>query len=448
MSAPAPLQPLRVEQVVTYLRVFGLVAGVPTILLATFPGMPRAQLAWGIHVVLLLGTVALALWRRNLRPNDEKVVLIAGFALDAVVICGYVLAFTHLVPNVAWAMVFVLLADAALRFGVRGAVLGLVLSSLLYAAQAQAHAAATGTATRTVSYLYVLGTLAAAAAILAFFTVTLERQARMAQQQALALADANRVRDRLLAISSHEFRGSLAALTLASETVRGNLERLGPERTEVLLGEVNRHGLHLQRLVEDLFTVAQARSNAMDVRRRHDDLAASVQVALSAANRHRDNHVLTVSVDPVSCEIDHERLQQILRNLVENAYKYSPSGSRVLVIATLENGHLELRVGDEGPGIPAPDREQVFEPFSRRRGAAGSGESSGLGLYVVQQIVAALGGSLDLRTSSEGTEFVVVVPAEVSTALRAVPDRSATDDMSQAADSGAGRSVTGEANRR
>lgn len=428
MSASAPLRPLRVEQVVTYLRVFGLVAGLPAVLLASFPGTARPQLAWGINAVLLVGTVALVVWRRNLRPGDERAVLVAGFALNAVVIAGYVLAFSHLEPNVAWAMVFTLLADAALRFGVRGAVVGWALSALLFAVQAQAHEAATGTATTLVSYVFVLGTLVGAAGILAVFTVTLERQARMAQQQALALSDSDRVRERLLAMSSHEFRGSLAAMMLSAETVRANLGRLGPERAVALLTEVDRHGRHLSRLVDDLFAVAQARSEHIEIRRRWDDLPASVQVALAAADRHRDGHQLTVSVEPVSCELDHERFQQVVRNLVENAYKYSPPGSRVAVIAAYEDGRLEVRVGDEGPGIPASERERIFEPFSRHRGAAARSDSAGLGLYVVQQIVTAMEGVLDLHTSSAGTEFVVALPAAAPTALREVRGQESGPD--------------------
>ncbi len=424
MSTSAPLQPLRVEQVVTYLRVFGLVAGVPTILLAHFPGPTRLQLAWGIQAVLLVGTVALVVWRRHMRAGDETAVLVAGFALNAVVIAGYVLAFTHLVPNVAWAMIFTLLADAALRFGVRGAIAGWALSALLFAVQAQAHEAATGTATPPVAYVFVLGTLVGAAGVLAVFTVTLQRQARLAQQQALALSDANRVRERLLAMSTHEFRGSLAAMTLTAETVRANLDRLGTERAATLLGEVDRHGRHLSRLVDDLVTVAQADSETIGVRPRWDDLPSSVQVALAAAARHRDDHLLTVSVEPLFCELDHERFQQVLRNLLENAYKYSPAGSRVVVIAAHRDDHVELRVADDGPGIPAAERERVFEPYGRRRDAPSRSDSSGLGLYVVRQIVAAMDGSLELHTSSGGTEFVVMLPARTATAgLRAVPDK-------------------------
>ncbi|MDQ4007066.1 MAG: ATP-binding protein [Actinomycetota bacterium] len=420
MSASAPLGPLRVEQVVTYLRVFGLVVGVPTLLLASFPGSARAELAWGIQAVLLVGTVSLWAWRRHLRRGDEAAVLVAGFALDSLVIAGYVLAFSHLVPNVAWAMVFTLVADAALRFSVRGAVLGWLLAAALYVLQAQAHQAETGTVTPAVAYVYVLATLAGAAGILAVFTTTLERQARVEREQALALADANRVRERLLAMSSHEFRGSLAAIMLASDTVRTNLDRLGPGRAEAMLAEVDRHGQHLNRLVDDLFAVARAGGETLQVRPRWDDLSESVQLALAAAERHRDGHQLTVSVEPVSCELDHERFQQVVRNLVENAYKYSPQGSRVVVIAEHDHDRLRTRVGDDGPGIPTADRARVFEPFGRRRGEAERADSAGLGLYVVQQIVNAMGGSLDLHTSSEGTEFVAVVPARASRTLRAV----------------------------
>jgi signal transduction histidine kinase len=420
MSASTPLGPLRVEQVMTYLRVFGLLAGLLAILLAAFPDAAHTRLAWGIEVVLLLGTVGLALWRHHLRPGDGPALQVGGFVVDALVICGYVLAFTHLRPNVAWVMVFTLLADAALRFGVRGAALGFGLSAVLYVLQAWAYEMVTGVATPAASYVYVIGTLAGAAGVLAVFTVTLERQARAARQQALDLADANRVRERLLAMVSHEFRGSLAAMTLAANTVRDNLARLGPQRAAGLLGEVDRHGRYLNRLVEDLVAVARASSDTAEVSRRWDDLPASVETALAAAARHRDGHHLTVSVEPVACEVDHERLQQVVRNLVENAYKYTPSHSGVTVTARHEGTHLLLRVADDGPGIPAAERDRVFEPFTRRA-AAGRGDSAGLGLYVVQQVVTAMGGSLDLRTSSGGTEFVVRVPAEVSPQLRSVP---------------------------
>jgi signal transduction histidine kinase len=428
VTAGAPLEPLLIEQVVTYLRVFGLLVGTPTILLAGFPGPDRPVIAWGIQLVLLLGTVALVVWRRSLRRGDAPLILAAGFVLDSLVIAGYVLAFSHLVPNVSWAMLFTLLADAALRYGVRGAVVGWVLAALLFVAQAQAHESATGTGMPAVGYLYVLGTLAGAAGVLAVFTTTLVRQARLARQQALALADANRVRDRLLAMSSHEFRGSLTAMRMAAGTVRTHLARLSPDRATALLDEVERQGNHLSRLVDDLFTVAQARSGEIEVRRRWDALPESVQVALTAASRHRDGHVLTVSSAPVSCHLDHERFQQVVRNLVENAYKYSPAGSRVAVVATHHHDLLEVRVADDGPGIPAADRERVFEPFTRRRDAAARSDSSGLGLYVVQQIVAAMDGCLDLHTSARGTEFVVALPAEARPlghgGLRAVPDVS------------------------
>lgn len=412
MTPVMPLQGLRVEQLMTYLRVFGLVVGVPTILLADFPDPQRLRLAWGIHAVLLLGTAGLALWRRHTRQCDETLVLVAGFVLDAIVIAGYVLAFSHLEPNVAWAMIFTLLADGALRFGFLGSLVGLILSGLLFIAQAQAHAAVTGDDTPLAAHLFVLGTLVGAAGLVAVFTTALARQARVSQRQALALADAQRFRERLLAMSGHEFRGSLAALVLATRTVRGNTARLGPERADALLREVERHARNLERLTEDLFAAARAEGQALQVDRRWDDLPSSLRVALVAAERFRDEHVVEMSVPPVACEIDHERVQQVVRNLVENAYKYAPAGSRVTVDAAQRDGHLEIRVGDAGPGIPPSEQERVFEPFRRRRGDSTDQDNAGLGLYVVKQLVAAMDGTVELHTSSRGSEFAIRLPAQ------------------------------------
>jgi signal transduction histidine kinase len=125
---------------------------------------------------------------------------------------------------------------------------------------------------------------------------------------------------------------------------------------------------------------------------------------------HRDGHAVEVFVEPLECRLDHDRMAQVLRNLVENAYKYSDTHSSVSVSLERARPGVLITVGDQGPGIPSEVRHLLFEPF--RRGPHNGAPGSGLGLYVVHRIVTASGGSIDVRSSPRGTTFSVHVPCE------------------------------------
>jgi K+-sensing histidine kinase KdpD len=103
---------------------------------------------------------------------------------------------------------------------------------------------------------------------------------------------------------------------------------------------------------------------------------------------------------------------QITRNLVENAYKYTPDRTRVAVTARATADGVLVEVMDDGPGIPTEKRDQLFEAFSRIHETAAGREGVGLGLYVVSQLVAVMDGRLDLASSSKGTTFTIYIPCK------------------------------------
>lgn len=403
------LPPARVEQFFGYLRLLGIVLGVPVIVLADLP-RAEATLLWIVQAVLVVGTAALWWWRR--RSPRSGAIMHVGFALDAVVVAGWSWGFAHVAPARAWTLVFPLLADAALRYGVLGAVLGLVLAMAVFAVHSELRAADGGRPFGLLSYLYVAATLAGTAAVLAVFSLVVEQQTAVVRDQALRLAAVQRMRERLVATSSHEFRGPLAAISSGVQTVRRGLERLDPDRVRAMLDEVLRQSAHLQRLSDDLLAVARAQTEHLGLRAEPGALGETVRLAVAAAAPYRRGHLLEVQTSDVVCVLDHERLRQVVRNLVENAFKYTPDGGRVSVRAVHDGANVELTVADSGPGIPAAAQARVFEPFGRREDAIGSEvEGMGMGLYLVQQIVEAMGGALDLRSSSTGSEFIVRVPA-------------------------------------
>jgi two-component system sensor histidine kinase KdpD len=122
---------------------------------------------------------------------------------------------------------------------------------------------------------------------------------------------------------------------------------------------------------------------------------------------------VAVEARALSFQGDADRLLQALLNLVGNAFKFSPPGSRVRVCASVdsEEGHRSLRVtvDDQGPGVPEALRDTLFEPF--RQGEVGDARGAGLGLAIVRGIVAAHGGSVGAAdTPGGGARFVVSLP--------------------------------------
>jgi signal transduction histidine kinase len=107
-------------------------------------------------------------------------------------------------------------------------------------------------------------------------------------------------------------------------------------------------------------------------------------------------------------DIDAEKLRTVLRNLLENAFKYSLPDSRPVELSTSENGdNIAVRVSDDGPGIPQSDLESIFEPFFRvDRSRSKSTGGYGLGLSICKRIMEAHGGTITVvRNAGRGTTF-------------------------------------------
>jgi signal transduction histidine kinase len=108
---------------------------------------------------------------------------------------------------------------------------------------------------------------------------------------------------------------------------------------------------------------------------------------------------------------DAERILQIGRILVENALVHTPSGTQVRLAVSLDGHRALLTVADDGPGIPAEVRQQVFERFFRLDGGRASG--SGLGLAIARELAAVMGGRIELSERGGWTWFVLALPAEL-----------------------------------
>ena len=214
----------------------------------------------------------------------------------------------------------------------------------------------------------------------------------------------------LIATVSHELRTPLAAIkgnitSLLADDVQWDTlsER---EFLQVALAETDR----LSALVTDLLDLSRIEAGTLNVRREPCALSELVQ---RAAERVQPGDRLRVDLPPdlPLVSADPARIEAALRNLIENAVKYSPPGTPIRVSAEPADGHLLVRVADEGPGIPAEHREKIFDRFYRiDSGLARQTGGAGLGLSITKGFVEAHGGRIWIEPSESGAVFAFTLP--------------------------------------
>jgi len=250
-------------------------------------------------------------------------------------------------------------------------------------------------------------------------------------RMAADLEAADRHRRELIANVSHELRTPIAALRGVLENVVDGVVRPDPktlgaalEQTE-RLGRLVTHLLDLSKLDDG---VVPLDARPFEVRPFLDGVLRGVTVdgatAGGAYARRGDVHLrLDVQPGELTAVADPERLHQVVANLVDNACKHSPTGGTVTVRARpgAEAGGLLLEVEDQGPGIPAADRERVFERFGRSGSATalgpGSDGGTGLGLAIARWAVDLHGGEIRVAEAARGCRIAVTLPGETAVSV-------------------------------
>ncbi len=209
-------------------------------------------------------------------------------------------------------------------------------------------------------------------------------------------AEASRLRAALFSSVTHDLRTPLASIMTSATSLLGAEAGSSPEQRE-LLETIRQEAERLNRLVGNLLDLSRMRAGALVPAKAPaaiDEIIEGVVGRLQALLEQHEVR-LVLREDLPEIPVDVVQIDQMLTNLVENAVKFSPPGTRITVSATRWHDTVEVRVMDEGPGIPTEDRERVFEPFVRGR----EGGGAGLGLAIARAIVESHGG----RIWSEGT---------------------------------------------
>jgi PAS domain S-box-containing protein len=228
------------------------------------------------------------------------------------------------------------------------------------------------------------------------------------------LSAADRRKDEFLATLSHELRNPLAPMRSGLDVLK---LKFGKGTDNRLLQAFDRQLRHLTRLVDDLMEVSRITQGRMQLQRAPVELSALVQGAAHdlAATMAEARHTLRLCVaePPVIVDGDATRLAQVVINLLTNAAKYTPEGGIVELHLTCQDGTAEIRVRDNGIGLPASALATVFDMFSQLEPALERSKGGlGIGLALVRGIVELHGGSVhaDSPGPGLGSTFTLRLP--------------------------------------
>ncbi len=217
----------------------------------------------------------------------------------------------------------------------------------------------------------------------------------------------------VLALVAHELRNPLTPMSMAA----GMLGRARPEDLLKLKDVIEREVGHMSRLVGDLLDISRADVGKLRVECGPADMIEILDHAVHACRHVMDARRQVFSMDIAEARLevhaDATRMAQVIRNLLDNASKYTPEGGRIRLEITLAETDMVMTVADDGIGIRAEALPHVFDPYVQDLHAVSfNGVGVGIGLTVVRELVEAHGGTVAARSEGigKGSTFVVTIP--------------------------------------
>ncbi|MCM3778296.1 ATP-binding protein [Microbacterium hydrocarbonoxydans] len=232
---------------------------------------------------------------------------------------------------------------------------------------------------------------------------------RATAREAVALAETDQVRTALLSAVSHDLRRPLASAVAAIGGLRG-AHALSASDREELLATADESLATLTALVTDLLDVSRVQAGVLAVSAMPIDVADPVLAAVDELGLGPSDVELALDPDLPAVTADPVLLQRVLVNVVANARRHAPDGSRVLVSTSAIDDRAEIRVIDRGAGIPTENRDAIFQPF-QRLGDTDNTTGLGLGLALSRGFAEGMGGSLTPEdTPGGGLTMVISLP--------------------------------------
>lgn len=254
--------------------------------------------------------------------------------------------------------------------------------------------------------------MAATAVGVAVVSAFLVARSELRRRQAVAAAEeAHSVKNDFVAMVSHELRTPLTSIAGFADTLIGGWRELPEAEVDEFLSYIHKQSLYLGDLVEDVLVIPRLEAGRLRFRPEELDLGVVVHDVTDMLFSSSEGKDTVVSMPTgVMVEADPKRVQQVVRNLLENARKYG--GEQVLVEGFGLGDHYVVVVADNGPGVPDGSIEMIFEHFEQlSKGDARSSSGIGLGLPIARRLARAMGGDVWYeRRFPTGSRFCFSLP--------------------------------------
>lgn len=226
----------------------------------------------------------------------------------------------------------------------------------------------------------------------------------------------NQVR-RFTAEASHELKTPLSLIRLQTEKLLtdGGLTSAQEESLQVVLEEIN----HLGKIIEELLFLSRADADAVTLQRKAENLRTFMDSFAQDARVLADSrgvHFTYTGEDAGTVEFDRRWLRQVLLNLLTNALNYTPAGKGITLTSELTGTGWRVALEDEGPGVPAEQRERIFERFVRLAHAGQNDKGTGLGLAICRSVITLHQGRIWAEDRPTGTGLRVVFELPLASA--------------------------------
>jgi PAS domain S-box-containing protein len=219
----------------------------------------------------------------------------------------------------------------------------------------------------------------------------------------------DQIKDEFIGMVSHELRTPLTVIIGALGTAKD--ERISREERDELVQDARSSAESLASILDNMLELSRYQAGRLNLDRKTVKIADIANRAVQRVRRKYDTHELILDIPDglPDMNIDVVRIEQVLYNLIENAVKYSPPGSRIRIFSLKDERGLVIGVSDSGIGISPEDQQKIFEPFARLQTNGTKGV--GLGLVVCKRLVEAHGGHIWVESqSNQGSTFLFALP--------------------------------------
>lgn len=213
---------------------------------------------------------------------------------------------------------------------------------------------------------------------------------------------------------SHELKTPISTIMASVDTLIEQENKLPPDVQKELLSEIDTASLRLNRQVENLLNMNRLETGFLKLKLIWSDVNELIFSVIQKLDPLKNDHIINFkhSDELPLCKIDEGLVEQVIYNLIHNAIIYTPKGSEINIFFNVNDSICEIKIVDNGNGIPKNEIEHVFKKFYRVSGSKSGG--TGLGLSIVKGFVTAHNGTVTVENLPKGCQFIVRIPCETS----------------------------------